>query len=107
MMADAAGGKRVLVTGGAAGIGREIALAFMRSGATVHVCDSAADKLQQLVAEEPSISATEADVSSRSAMDRVFDDVRARLGGLDVLVNNAGMSGPNAAIEDVDPDEWE
>ena len=106
-MADASVAKRVLVTGGAAGIGREIALAFVRTGAKVHVCDLSVDKLDQLVAEQPSISATEADISSRAAMDRLFDDVRSRLGGLDVLVNNAGMSGPNAAIEDVDPDDWE
>lgn len=99
--------KRVLVTGGASGIGREIALAFVKSGAKVHVCDMAVDKLDHLSAQEPSISATEADISSRAAMDRLFDDVRARLGGLDVLVNNAGISGPNATIEDVNPDEWE
>ena len=47
-----------------------------------------------------------ADVADARQVDLVFDDLRQSLGGLDVLVNNAGIAGPTAAVEDIDPDDW-
>jgi NAD(P)-dependent dehydrogenase (short-subunit alcohol dehydrogenase family) len=46
-------------------------------------------------------------VASRADVDRLFEDVKRSLGGLDVLVNNAGIAGPTANVEDIDPGEWE
>jgi NAD(P)-dependent dehydrogenase (short-subunit alcohol dehydrogenase family) len=100
-------GKRALVTGGAAGIGKEIALAYLEAGARVHICDLSQENMDQFASQHRGLSTTKADISSRTDLDNVYDDVRKHLGGLDVLVNNAGMSGPNAPIEDVNPEDWE
>jgi NAD(P)-dependent dehydrogenase (short-subunit alcohol dehydrogenase family) len=99
--------KRVLVTAGASGIGLAIALAFAAQGAKVHVCDIDADALRRLAAEEPAITSTVCDVSDRVSAERLVADVAAALGGLDVLVNNAGISGPTAPLEAMDPDAWD
>ncbi|RDS99408.1 SDR family NAD(P)-dependent oxidoreductase, partial [Burkholderia contaminans] len=107
-------GLRVLVTGGASGIGLEIADAFAECGAHVHVCDASQAAISALADRPPragagagAISATLADVSDPAAVERVFADVSATLGGLDVLVNNAGIAGPTGGIDEIDPVQWE
>jgi NAD(P)-dependent dehydrogenase (short-subunit alcohol dehydrogenase family) len=105
-------GLRVLVTGGASGIGLVIARAFIDAGSRVHVCDmsqQAIDALNQAEqsAEMNAITTTLADVSDRAAVDRVFDDVNAQLGGLDVLINNAGIAGPTGGIDEMETADWE
>ncbi len=52
------------------------------------------------------MSGSVADVADARQIDLVFDELRASLGGLDVLVNNAGIAGPTAAVEDISPDDW-
>ncbi len=101
----AAKGLRVLVTAGAAGIGRVIARSFAGNGAIVHICDVDEGALREARGELPRQSV--ADVASRADVDRLFEDVKRSLGGLDVLVNNAGIAGPTANVEDIDPGEWE
>ncbi|KWH33033.1 3-ketoacyl-ACP reductase [Burkholderia cepacia] len=105
-------GLRVLVTGGASGIGLEIADAFAECGGRVHVCDASQAAIAALADRPPraaagAISATLADVSDPAAVERVFADVSTRLGGLDVLVNNAGIAGPTGGIDEIDPVHWE
>src|SRR6202158_4844900 len=97
-------GLRVLVTAGAAGIGRVIAQAFIDSGARVHVCDVDEPALKVLPAK---ITHSRADVASLTDVDRLFHDVERSLGGLDVLVNNAGIAGPTAKVEDIRPEDWD
>lgn len=100
-------GLRVLVTAGANGIGAAVARAFAEAGAHVHVCDIDRSALDRLVTEVPGITSSMADVASERDVDLVFDDVLGTLGGLDVLVNNAGVAGPTAAVEDIDPSHWD
>src|SRR5262245_33119768 len=96
-------GLRVLVTAGASGIGAAIARAFDEAGAHVHVCDVDRSALDRLATELPGVTSSMADVAIERDVDLVFDDVTGALGGLDVLVNNAGIAGPTDAIESIDP----
>jgi NAD(P)-dependent dehydrogenase (short-subunit alcohol dehydrogenase family) len=99
--------KRVLVTAGAAGIGRAIVQAFAAAGAKVHVCDLDAAALTELRAQLPGVSTSVCDIGNRGAVESMVTEAAAALGGLDVLVNNAGISGPTASVEQMDPDAWE
>src|SRR5712672_3276000 len=100
-------GLRVLVTAGAGGIGLAIARRFAAEGARVHTCDVDEMALSALAASDPAITATPCDVADRSAVQRLFTDALAKLGGLDVLVNNAGIAGPTAKIEEMNPEDWD
>ncbi len=97
-------GMRVLITAGAAGIGRVMAETFVAHGARVHVCDIDEKALASI--GKP-ITWTRADVADLSQVERLFDDVEKNLGGLEVLVNNAGIAGPTAKVEDIRPEDWE
>src|SRR5690242_13518270 len=94
-----ADGKRVLVTAGASGIGRVIAETLSDAGARVHICDIDEAALAAFRQARSEAGATIADVANDTEVDRVFHDVGSRLGGLDVLVNNAGIAGPTGPIE--------
>lgn len=98
---------RVLVTAGGNGIGACIARAFHEAGARVHVCDIDRAALDRLRAAAPGITVSMADVSVAADVDLVFDEVQTWLGGLDVLVNNAGIAGPTGGIESFDNGAWE
>jgi NAD(P)-dependent dehydrogenase (short-subunit alcohol dehydrogenase family) len=99
-------GLRALVTGGASGIGWAIANALREQGARVHLCDASPERLAEALEQQPEMSGSVADVADGGQVDIVFDDLRQSLGGLDVLVNNAGIAGPTAAVEDIVPDDW-
>ena len=100
-------GSRVLVTAGANGIGLAIARRFVAEGAKVHTCDVDPTALSALAAIDPAITSTLCDVSDRSAVDKLFAEALERLGGLDVLVNNAGIAGPTSRIEEMHPEDWD
>jgi NAD(P)-dependent dehydrogenase (short-subunit alcohol dehydrogenase family) len=93
---------RVMVTAGASGIGAAIAARFAAEGALVSVLD--ADPAA--VSEVSGMHAVAGDCSSASVVDAWFDERLAEWGGLDVLVNNAGIAGPTAYVEDVSPEQW-
>lgn len=100
-------GLRVIVTAGAAGIGREVARAFQREGASVHVCDVDRHALADLAASDPKLKASLCDVSDREATTRFIDTSADALGGLDCLVNNAGIAGPTGRVDEIPPEEWD
>jgi NAD(P)-dependent dehydrogenase (short-subunit alcohol dehydrogenase family) len=98
---------RVLVTAGAGGIGLEIARAFVEEGAKVHVCDVDPKALEALKASDPKITASLCDVSDRAQVAKLFDEALKKLGGLDCLVNNAGIAGPTGRVEEILPEDWD
>ena len=97
-MEFSAKGLRVLVTAGGAGIGRVIARTFVDHGAKVHICDIDEKALASTKKQLPMVTQTVADVSKLDHVDRLLVDVKENLHGLDVLVNNAGISGPTGNV---------
>src|ERR1700684_3667476 len=97
---------RVLVTAGASGIGRAAADLLIARGAQVHICDVSDEFLADYRAAHPKAGITRADVASEADVARLFNDVKASLGGLDALINNAGIAGPTGGIEDIQPEGW-
>ena len=99
--------RRVVVTAGGGGIGLIIAQAFAALGDRVHVCDVDADAVARATRDHPAITGTVCDIADRAAVERFVADAVDTLGGIDVLVNNAGIAGPTAPVEDLDPDAWD
>lgn len=99
-------GQRVIVTAGASGIGLAIADKFASQGARVAICDVDAARLQAVAGEMPNLITAQVDVSNSAQVNGFVAEVRETFGGIDVLVNNAGIAGPTAAIEDIGDDDW-
>ena len=100
-------GLRVLITAGAGGIGLETARAFAREGAKVFVCDVDLAALEAMKTSDPAIKGVICDVADRAAVAKMFEQALAFLGGLDCLVNNAGIAGPTARVEEMAPEDWD
>jgi NAD(P)-dependent dehydrogenase (short-subunit alcohol dehydrogenase family) len=100
-------GLRVLVTAGAGGIGLEIARSFVKEGAKVHICDVDQKALDAVATSDPKLTRSVADVADRAQVAKLFDDALKALGGLDVLVNNAGIAGPTGRVEEIAPEDWD
>jgi NAD(P)-dependent dehydrogenase (short-subunit alcohol dehydrogenase family) len=99
--------QRVLITAGAAGIGREFARAFAAKGANVFVCDIDENALVSIGKEIPGLIARRCDMSSRADIERMVPEAVTALGGLDVLINNAGIAGLTLPVDQMPPDEWD
>ena len=72
----------------------------------MHICDIDGVALETALKENSGVSGTRCDVGNAADVARLFEDVEVSMGGLDVLVNNAGISGGNSPIEEIDVDEW-
>jgi NAD(P)-dependent dehydrogenase (short-subunit alcohol dehydrogenase family) len=100
-------GLRVLVTAGGNGIGRVIADTFAEHGARLHICDIDDDSLTESAATHPDRGVTRCDVSDEGQVSRLFEEVADTLGGLDVLVNNAGIAGPTGGVDALSCSDWQ
>lgn len=99
-------GQRVLITAGASGIGLAIAERLICDGARVLICDVDDNWLAEFAASFPTAHAFKADVSDTDNVRNLLEYAQVTLGGLDALINNAGVAGPTGGVEDIDPDEW-
>ncbi|MFB9224893.1 SDR family oxidoreductase [Paracoccus cavernae] len=97
-------GHRVIITAGANGIGRAIVEAFLAEGARVATCDIDTEGLSTL---PEGVFQARVDVGDAEALRGFIDQAAEWLGGIDCLVNNAGIAGPTARVEDVDLAAWE
>jgi len=100
-------GKNVLVTGGASGIGEATAKRFLEEGCAVCVIDSSADARTRVAGELPDLTAViDADVSNLEQVQSAFAKAIDRMGSVDVLINNAGISIRHDFL-DITPEEWD
>lgn len=96
--------RRVVITGGASGLGRVMAEAFVAAGDRVAVCDADA---AAVAAVPPAIRARQADVTDPAAMDAFFAGIEADWQGADVVIANAGIGGPAGPIETLGFEDWQ
>jgi NAD(P)-dependent dehydrogenase (short-subunit alcohol dehydrogenase family) len=99
-------GQRVVITGGASGIGFAMAQAFAREGARVAVCDVDDEALSAFRDAYPAGLAARADVSDASSMDDFLRSVEGEFDGADVVCSNAGTGGPTGPVEEMDLPDW-
>ena len=107
-------GKRALITGASQGLGLAVARRFVEEGAEVMLCARSAeplagarDEVQALAGTRSRVVAMLADVADAGDVARLVATALAKLGGLDILVANAGVYGPKGAIQDVSWSEWQ
>jgi NAD(P)-dependent dehydrogenase (short-subunit alcohol dehydrogenase family) len=99
--------QRVLITAGAAGIGREFARAFAAQGAKIFICDIDEAGLAAMAKEIPGLVTRRCDMAKRGEIEAMVPAATAALGGLDVLINNAGIAGLTLPVEQYPPDDWD
>jgi NAD(P)-dependent dehydrogenase (short-subunit alcohol dehydrogenase family) len=99
--------QRVVITGGASGIGRRLAERFAARGDRVAICDADGDAVALMQADHPLMIARQADVTDEGQMTAFLDAIEATWGGADVLCANAGTGGPAGRIEDLDYAAWQ
>lgn len=99
-------GKRIAITAGAGGIGLEIARLLKAQGARLAISDIDKQALQALRKELGDCLILPADVSDEASVDTFFDSIQTELGGLDALVNNAGIAGPTGKVHEISPADW-
>jgi 3-oxoacyl-[acyl-carrier protein] reductase len=100
-------GKRVLITGGASGIGAATAARFLEEGSAVCVLDHDAKGREQIQKQLPNLAGTvAADVSDLKQVQAAFAEAVRLMGGVDVLINNAGISIRHNFL-DITPEEWD
>lgn len=100
-------GKRVLITGGASGIGAATAARFLEEGALVVVLDNNAENRRRIMEESPELAgALAADVTRLDEVGQAFAEAAALMGAVDVVINNAGISIRHSFL-DITPEEWD
>lgn len=103
-------GKVALVTGASQGLGRALALAYAREGARLVINARSEGSIRPVAEEVESLGAqvlaVPADIAESESVDRLVSQTAERFGGIDVLVNNAGLLGPRVKIEEFPEDEW-
>lgn len=98
--------KKVFITAGAGGIGLAMAQAFLNDGAKVHVFDISSEAVEKVVSDHENLSGSVGDVSNPDHVAKALSEAKGQLGGIDVLISNAGIAGPTAAVEEYDPEAW-
>jgi NAD(P)-dependent dehydrogenase (short-subunit alcohol dehydrogenase family) len=98
--------RRVVITGGASGLGREMAQKFLSQGDRVAICDVSRVNIEALKQERPEILGVQCDVTDELQMQEFFDQVQTEFGGVDIFLSNAGTGGPAGLLETIEFYEW-
>lgn len=99
--------QRVVITGGASGIGKRLAERFAATGARVALCDADAEAVAQMSAANPEMIVRQANVTDAAQMDAFLAEVEGTFGGADVVCANAGTGGPAGLIEELEYQDWQ
>ena len=97
--------KNILITGASGGIGNELVKKFVSLGGNVLGSGTKNEKLDKIKKQYPNIKVKKFDISEHSRIEEFIDDVSLKLGGLDVLINNAGTNADNLSLRMKD-EEW-
>ena len=98
---------KAVVTAAASGIGLEIAKRFASEGASVFIGDRNADAVARAIAEISGIDGAVVELGDHDQVPEFINQAIATLGGIDVLINNVGIAGPTALLENVTPEDWD
>lgn len=98
--------QRVVITGGGSSVGLATAKKFLALGDDVHICDINEELLNETLGAHPGLRGTPADIGNAASVERLFEEVYSWMDGVDVLVNNVGIAGPHAALEDIQYEQW-
>ena len=99
--------QKVVITGGASGIGLTLARRFLARGDQVALCDADPEALAQVRQSFPEVIAAQADVTDEAAIGAFLAQIETQWGQVDVVCSNAGSSGPAGPIEDLAFDDWQ
>ncbi len=99
-------GQRVLITAGASGIGFAIASTLSALGARIAICDIADAAIAEATKALPQAIACKADVAIERDVEAMFALIAKEWGGLDALINNAGIAGPTGGVDEISPQDW-
>ena len=97
---------KIVITAGASGIGAEIAKTLSEAGGQVIICDKDQSSLDAFTQNNPKVIAVKADVSNEEEVLSFFIAVKEHFGEINALINNAGIAGPSAKLEDTDLKDW-
>jgi NAD(P)-dependent dehydrogenase (short-subunit alcohol dehydrogenase family) len=96
----------IAITGAGSGLGRVIAERFAQASHRIFACDVSHEGLSTLESSGVTALVTKVDVSDREQLESWFKQVFANAANIDVLINNVGVAGPRAEIEDIEHDDW-
>ena len=99
-------GKKAIVSAGGSGIGLSIVEEFIKQGVSISTCDIDKNLIQELRSKYPQVHAEVVDVGDEQTVKEFCLNSIEFLGGLDCLVNNAGVAGPTLPIEEIDAQDW-
>ncbi len=98
--------RKVIITAGAGGIGKVLAESFLGEGDSVAVCDASPETLTRFKADHPDVPAYRADVTDEPQVTAFMAQAQETLGGVDILVNTAGIAGPTGPLEELSLADW-
>lgn len=98
--------QKIIITAAGSGIGADVAAAFLARGAKVYICDVVAERVAEMKQKHANLDGEVVDVANPDAVDAFIDNGVKYLGGLSILVNNAGIAGPAGPVESVSTEDW-